>query len=112
MKPSDSDDLSRALADWRVDPQPNPNFRPAVWERIRKRNRDTWAAYVQAHLLGWSAAAALAVVAATLTGHSLARAQIDAEREQMVVSYLSNLDPRVLANAARVIRRGVPSLVR
>ncbi len=98
MNTSDpNDSLSRALATWRVTPPPDPNFRPAVWQRITRRTRETWTAYVRAHLIGWSVTAGLAVVAAGWTGHTVARAKLDAGRDQMVVSYLGAIDPRVLA---------------
>ncbi len=99
--PDSNKPLSRTLAAWRVSPKPDPNFRPAVWERIRQRTRETWASYVQAHLATWAIVAGIAVAAAGWTGHSVARAQLDAEREQMVVSYLSELDPRVMAKLPR-----------
>lgn len=98
MNPSDPNDLSRKLADWQVNPKADPNFRPAVWQRIQQRSRDTWGSYVQGHLAGWAVAALVAVVGATFTGHALAQSKIEAEREEMAVSYLVNLDPRVLAN--------------
>ena len=100
MNPSESDSsLSRTLAEWRVIPKADPQFRPAVWQRIRAQTQDTWTAYVRTHLLGWSMAAALAVVVSGWTGHSVARAKLDASREKMVVSYLVELDPRVMARA-------------
>ena len=82
---------------WRVRPRPDPNFRPAVWQRIQQQARATWAGYVRAHLMGWSLATGLAVVLAGWTGHTVAQARLDADRDQMVVSYLGKLDPRVLA---------------
>jgi hypothetical protein len=98
MNPSDPNDtFSRTLADWRVTPRLDPNFRPAVWQRIRQRTRDSWTGYVRAHRVSWSVVGALAVLAAGWTGRSVAQARLDAGREQMVVSYLGNLDPRVLA---------------
>ena len=100
MNSSESDPpLSRRLAEWRVIPEADPNFRPAVWQRIRAQTHETWTAYVRTHLLGWSVAGALAVVVAGWTGHSVARAKLDASREKMVVSYLVELDPRVMARA-------------
>ncbi|MEY4202260.1 MAG: hypothetical protein RLZZ265_4000 [Verrucomicrobiota bacterium] len=98
MNPSPPNDpFSRTLADWRVSPKSDPNFRPAVWQRIGQRSRETWAAYVRAHLAAWTVAGAVALVAASWTGHLFARAKLDSSREQMVVSYLGNLDPRVMA---------------
>jgi anti-sigma factor RsiW len=98
MHPTDANDrLSATLQSWRVNPPRDPNFRPAVMERIRRNARETWPGYVRSHLLGWSAAAVLAAIAAGWTGHAAARAKIDDHRDQMVVSYLGNLDPRVMA---------------
>ncbi len=98
MNPSPPNDpFSRTLAEWRVNPKPDPNFRPAVWQRIKQRSRETWAAYVRTHIVAWTVAGAAALVAGGWTGHSFARAKTDSSREQMVVSYLGNLDPRVMA---------------
>ena len=95
--PDQNDSLSRTLAEWRVRPPTAPNFRPAVWERIKQRTRDTWAGYLRAHLVSWSLAGVMAVLAAGWTGPNVAQAKLDAGREKMVVSYLVDLDPRVLA---------------
>ena len=98
MNTSDPNDpLSRTLAAWRVTSPRDPNFRPAVWQRINQGARETWAAYVRAHRVGWTVAAGLAVVAAGWTGRTVARAQLAADRERMVVSYLGAIDPRVIA---------------
>ena len=53
--------------------------------------------YVRDRLAGWAVGAAMAVAVAGLAGNAMARAKLEAERERMVVSYLSELDPRVLA---------------
>ena len=95
--PEPNEPLARTLAAWRVNPPMNPNFRPAVWQMIQQRARETWASYVRAHRLSWSLVALVAVMAAGWTGRSVAQAKLDAEREEMVVSYLGNLDPRVMA---------------
>jgi hypothetical protein len=95
--PDPNDSLSRTLASWRVAPPPDPYFRPAVWQRLNLRARESWAAYLRAHLIGWSVAAGLTVVVAGWTGRTLARARLDAARDQMVVSYLGAIDPRVMA---------------
>lgn len=92
-----NDPFSRTLAEWRVNPKPDPTFRPAVWQRIMQHSRETWAAYMRAHLVVWTVTGAAALVVAGWTGHSFAQAKIDSSREQMVVSYLGNLDPRVMA---------------
>ena len=95
--PEPNDPISRTLAEWRVHAKADPNFRPAVWQRIRQRGRETWTTYVQAHLAAWSVAAVVAVTAAGWAGVSAGRAQLAEERETMVVSYLVELDPRVQA---------------
>jgi len=98
MNPSHPNDpLSRTLAEWRVNPKPDPTFRPAVWERIKQRSRETWSAYLRAHLVVWTVTGAAALVTAGWTGHLFAETRINASREQMVVSYLNSLDPRVMA---------------
>lgn len=102
MNPSEQNDsLSPTLAAWRVSPPPDPNFRPAVWDRIKQHSRETWAAYIRGHVVAWSVTAALAFVVAGWTGHTVAQAKLDASREQMVVNYLGELDPRVIANLRR-----------
>jgi hypothetical protein len=55
--------------------------------------------HLRAHRVSWSAAAFLAIVAAGWIGHAFAQARLDEHREQMVVEYLSDLDPRVMAKA-------------
>ena len=95
--PEPNDPLSRTLASWRVEPAANPNFRPAVWQRIRQRSRDTWTSYVRAHLAAWTITALVAVTSAGWAGVAAARAQLDARRDAMVVAYLVELDPRVQA---------------
>ena len=98
MIPSNHHDpLSRTLAEWRVHPAADPDFRPAVWQRIKQNSPETWTSYMRAHLLGWSLLAAVAVVGAGWTGHSVAQAKLEDSREKMVVAYLGNLDPRVMA---------------
>jgi hypothetical protein len=98
MNPFDPNDrLSATLSSWRVTPPRDPNFRPAVFDRIRQNARNTWSAYVRSHLVGWSAVALVAIAAAGWSGHSIAQGRIEDSREQMVVSYLGNLDPRVMA---------------
>jgi hypothetical protein len=91
------DPLSDALQQWRVQPPRDSDFRTRVWERIDQSTRLTWGTYVRGHLVGWSLTAMLALVGAGWTGHAMAQARLDAERNAMVVSYLSGLDPRVIS---------------
>jgi hypothetical protein len=99
--PHPNDRLARALATWRVSPPADPNFRPAVWNKIKAPSAGTWSAYVRTHLAGWSVVAGLAIAVGGWTGHVVAQAKLEASREQMAVSYLSELDPRVLAKLRR-----------
>jgi hypothetical protein len=95
--PDPHDPLSRTLATWQVHPPADPNFRPAVWRRLQRQTQETWSSYVRSHFAGWALVAGVAVGVAGWTGHSVAQAKLDADRDQMVVSYLGNLDPRVMA---------------
>lgn len=95
--PDPNDSLSEALASWRVQPKADPNFRPAVWQRLREKTRDTWGTYVRAHLAAWAVVAVITVGAAGWAGASAGRSRLEDQREAMVVSYLVELDPRVQA---------------
>lgn len=98
MSPSDPPDrLSATLRSWQVNPPRDPHLRPAVLARLQSQARASWSEYVRAHGLSWTTAALLAVAASGWAGHAAAQARLEEKREQMVVSYLGNLDPRVLA---------------
>jgi hypothetical protein len=98
MHPPEADDpLSRALSTWHVAPPADPNFRPAVWQRIQRARRQTWAAYVRDHLAAWSIVAVVAITAAGWAGARASHARLTAARDAMVISYLVELDPRVQA---------------
>jgi hypothetical protein len=96
-----NDRLSPVLRTWKVSPPADPTFRPAVWDRIKQRSRETWSAYLRGHLVAWSMTAGLAFVTAAWAGHSVAQAKLAASRQEMVVSYLGELDPRVMARLSR-----------
>lgn len=91
------DSISEALRGWRVAPPADPAFRHRVWQRIGGQTGASWPAFLRAHPAAWSLAALLALSAAAYTGRALARAQVRADREAMVVTYLVDLDPRVQA---------------
>jgi hypothetical protein len=95
--PPNREPLSDALQQWRVRPAANPHFRPAVWQRIAQRSRESWTNYVRAHRLAWTVATVVVLGVAGWTGHATARAKVAAERDAMVVTYLVGLDPRVQA---------------
>lgn len=97
MDSNPPDPLSKALQRWRVQPNRARNFRDDVWRRIDQHARLTWGTYLRGHLVGWSVTAMLALMAAGWGGHAMAQARLEADRDAIVVSYLSGLDPRVLA---------------
>jgi hypothetical protein len=91
------DSLPRVLQEWRVRPPLNPQFRPAVWQRIAQRSRESWAGYVRTHGATWMIASLVVIGVAGWTGHAVAQTKMAADREAMVVAYLVGLDPRVQA---------------
>lgn len=94
---SPHDPLSRTLAEWQVSPPANPGFRPGVWQRLAHVRNASWSGHLRAHLAAWCVVALMATAGAGWAGRAAAQAQLDAERERMVFSYLGELDPRVLA---------------
>ncbi len=90
------DSLSAALRQWRVFPRRDPLFRTSGWQRLGPSAPARWGEWSRSHVMGWSLATAIALVVAGWGGHALAQARLDADRNAMVVSYLSGLDPRVL----------------
>ena len=97
MDSNSRDPLSDALARWRVRPVRDPGFRAAVAQRIDAHGTLSWTGWLRGNLVSWSVLAAFAVIAAGWSGRALAESRLEARREAMVVSYLSGLDPRVLA---------------
>lgn len=96
------DPLSTALAGWRIAPPADPEFRSAVWQRITAlRSRESWPAYLRAHPTAWALAAVVVLSAAGWTGHAAAQARMRADREAIVITYLTDLDPRVQATFQR-----------
>jgi hypothetical protein len=91
------DNLTELLQGWRVRPPADPGFRTAVWRRIDRQRAANWPAYLRAHTAAWSVAAVLALGVAGFAGRSLAQARVQADREAIVVAYLTGLDPRVQA---------------
>ena len=91
------DNLSELLRSWQVKPPVDPDFRPGVWQRIRRQPGTSWPAYLRAHMAAWSLVALLALSTAGYAGRALARTHVRADREAIVVTYLVELDPRVQA---------------
>lgn len=97
--------LDPLLAAWRVAPSADPEFRTAVWRRLEAAAPASWGGYLRRHAVAWSVAGALGIFAAGWTGHRAAEARLAAERERMVASYLSNLDPRVIVASGALSAR-------
>jgi hypothetical protein len=97
MNPTPQDPLGQVLAAWQVRPPPDPAFRPQVWQRLQRDIPATWGGYLRARAGTWLLVAGVTLVAAGWGGRAAAEAKIDAERERRVISYLVELDPRVLA---------------
>ena len=87
--------LSRALADWRVAPRRNPQFRTAVWARIEAARRaPSWTGYARAHGALVASALVVAVVLGAWTGRVQARERDAAARAAVVADYVHGLDAR------------------
>lgn len=98
MNDSKPDDpLPRTLADWRVTPSRDPQFRAAVWSRLEAdRRAPSWAGYVRMHATAVAGALAVAIAAGGWIGRDQARARVDAERATMVSNYVQSLDARTM----------------
>lgn len=92
-----SDPLSRTLADWRVTPPRNPQFRARVQARLAGFGAELpWSAYARRHLAGVTGALAIALVLGALGGQEIARARAAAHRAQLATVYVQGLDARVM----------------
>jgi hypothetical protein len=93
-----SDSLGEVLRIWRVSPPPDPNFRAAVWQRIEAIRREpTWPAFVRTRAAALTTATIAIVALSGLTGHSVARNHVNADRNTLAASYIASLDVRVQA---------------
>ena len=93
--PSEPDRLPRVLADWRVAPARNPQFRAAVRARIETaRGAPTWSDYVRAHGALVAGALAVAVVVGAWRGREQARERDAMARATLVAEYVHGLDAR------------------
>ncbi|MBI5381840.1 MAG: hypothetical protein HZA31_08070 [Opitutae bacterium] len=94
-----SDPLARVLASWQVAPPSDPQFRTAVWARLRTVREQRWAAYLRQHAFASTAALAVAVVTGGWLGQWQAQRQAARDREALTVAYLQGIDARYAANA-------------
>jgi len=87
--------LARTLADWRLAPKPNPQFRAEVWARIEAARRaPPWPSYARAHATVMAGALMLAVVLGAWTGRAQARERAATARAALVADYVHGLDAR------------------
>lgn len=100
MSSSHHDDpLSRALAGWRVNPRPAPDFRAAVWSRIHAADAPTnWSAFARGHAALVSSLLVVGVLLGALTGRNEARERSDADRTTIAANYVHSLDARWMRN--------------
>jgi len=90
--------LSRELADWRVRPPRDPNFRASVWGRInRKQLVPAFSVYLRAHASLIAGALAVAVVLGGLVGRTQARERVSHDRAELARAYVQALDARSMA---------------
>lgn len=96
MNPED-EKLTQVLADWRVAPSTDAEFRTGVWARIARARREVaFAGFVRAHAVPCAALLVVALGVGAWTGRERARARADAERAVIVNSYVSGLDARTM----------------
>jgi len=93
--PLQPDSISRALADWRVAPRRNPQFRAEVWARIAAARRaPSWSGYLRAHGALVAGALVVAVVLGAWRGREEARERDAMARAALVADYVHGLDAR------------------
>lgn len=91
------DRLSRELADWRLRPPRDPNFRASVWAGIsRARFAPGFGVYVRSHPSLIAGALAIAVVLGGLAGRTEARERVSHDRAELVRAYVQALDARAM----------------
>lgn len=91
------DPLSRLLADWRLRPPRDPNFRASVWARItRSQSAPAFGVYVRAHASLVAGALAIAVVLGGLVGRTQARERVSHDRAELARAYVQALDARAM----------------
>jgi anti-sigma factor RsiW len=95
--PSDSA-FRRLLADWRLEPPPDPRFAAAVRRRVRaQRPAAAWPDYLRVHALVVAGAVALAITLGAWGGSGRARTQSEADRRALAAAYVHQLDARWMA---------------
>ncbi|HVS51627.1 MAG TPA: hypothetical protein VHD62_04670 [Opitutaceae bacterium] len=99
MSSPPNDPLSRVLADWRVTPRRNPEFRRRVRARLagaRGGPSNSWASYARSHAAAVSGLLALAIALGALGGRERARARLENESGELARAYVQSLDARAM----------------
>jgi hypothetical protein len=92
------DPLSRLLADWRLRPPRDPNFRASVWARIgRGQSAPTFGTYLRAHTSLAAGVLAIALVLGGLVGREQARERVSRDRTELARAYVQALDARAMS---------------
>jgi anti-sigma factor RsiW len=93
--PNPKDNFAQTLADWRVTPPRNPQFRAEVRARLEAtRHAPTWSGYLRAHGALVAGALMLALMLGAWTGRVQARDRAAAARAALVADYVHGLDAR------------------
>ena len=90
------DSLSPTLADWRLAPPRDPEFRAGVWARIGGSRPVTWSAYVRRHAAAVGGVLVLAVAVGAFTGREQARNRRADESARLAAAYVQGLDARLM----------------
>lgn len=88
--------LDQTLADWRVTPHRNPQFRTEVWDQIAAAKPASWPAYARLHAAALMGGLALALVIGALAGREEAKSRVAAERDAIAREYVQALDARTM----------------
>lgn len=89
--------LTRVLADWRVTPAANPEFRPGVWARIERARREVaFGEFLRTHAVPCAALLVVALGVGAWTGRERAKTTLEAERTALVANYVQGLDARAM----------------
>jgi len=86
--------LSEVLAEWRITPTQNPQFRTRVRARIDTPASVQWMAYLRANLAPCAVAASLILTAGAWLGHMQAEREVQKDREILAAAYLASIDAR------------------
>lgn len=89
--------LSQILAQWRLTPRRNPQFRAEVWARLEARRHDvSWFAYARSRVPLVAGVLTLALVAGALTGRERVNVRLAADRAALADAYVQSHDARTM----------------